>query len=234
MVAAFDIRRPTTVMRHSTADSRLLNVGRRSAVGRRMSNVVLRKGPATPQESVGTTQESAVKTATVAVKDAVTTQEDAVKDAVITQESAVKDAVTTQEVAPKTGEVAPKATGVAPKIAPKANGVAPKADDVAPKVDEAAPKIAPKADNVAPKDEESQKSAVKSAVKNLVADERVAEKCITLWSFLKEDPQRTITNAVERLSWSRRSIVTYIGILKQAKVLEHIGPYHGGVWKFLI
>ena len=131
-----------------------------------------------------------------------------------------EDAVTTQEVAPKTGEVAPKDTEVVPKIAPKA-------DDVAPKVDEVAPKIAPK-------DEKSQKSAVKSAVKNLVADERVAEKCITLWSFLKEDPQRTITNAVERLSWSRRSIVTYIGILKQAKVLEHIGPYHGGVWKFLI
>ena len=124
MNSTFDIRRPTTVVRHSTTDSRLSNVGRRSAVGRRMSNVVLWEDPA--------------------------------------------------------------------------------------------------------------KSAVKSAVKNLVADERVAEKCITLWSFLKEDPQRTITNAVERLSWSRRSIVTYIGILKQAKALEHIGPYHGGVWKFLI
>ena len=201
MVATFDIRRPTTVMRHSTTDSRQSNVGRRLAVGCRLSNVVLWKDPVTTQESVDTTQEDAVK-----------------------------DAVTTQEVAPKTDEVAPKDAEVAPKIAPKANGVAPKANDVAPKVDEAAPKIAPKADNVAPKDEESQKSAVKS----LVADERVAEKCITLWSFLKEDPQRTITNAVERLSWSRRSIVSYIGILKQAKVLEHIGPYHGGAWKFLI
>lgn len=113
-------------------------------------------------------------------------------------------------------EVAPKDTEVAPKIAPKDVGVA--------------PKIAPKVDDVAPKDDESQKSAVK----NIVADESVAKKCITLWIFLKEDPQRTITNAVERLSWSRRSIVSYIGISKQAKVLEHIGPYHGGVWKFLI
>ena len=202
MAATFDIRRPTTVVRHSTTDSRLSNVGRRLAVGCRLSNVVLWKDPAT-------TQESAVKTAYVAVKDAVATQE-----------SAVKDAVTTQEVAPKTDEVAPKDAEVAPKIAPKDVGVA--------------PKIAPKVDDVAPKDEESQKSAVKSAIKNIVADESVAKKCITLWIFLKEDPQRTITNAVERLSWSRRSIVSYIGILKQAKVLEHIGPYHGGVWKFLI
>ncbi|MBR4617241.1 MAG: hypothetical protein IKO55_16660 [Kiritimatiellae bacterium] len=135
-----------------------------------MSNVVLWKDPVTIQES-------AVKTAYVAVKDAVATQEDA-----------VKDAVTTEEVAPKTGEVAPKDAEVAPKVAPK--------------------------------DEGSQKSAVKSAVKNIVADESVAKKCITLWIFLKEDPQRTITNAVERLSWSRRSIVSYIGILKQAKVLN--------------
>ena len=148
MNSTFDIRRPTTVVRHSTTDSRLSNVGRRSAVGRRMSNVVLWEDPATLQETADTPQESTG---------------------------------TTQE---KTGT--------------------------------------------------TQESAVKSAVKNLVADERVAEKCITLWSFLKEDPQRTITNAVERLSWSRRSIVTYIGILKQAKALEHIGPYHGGVWKFLI
>ena len=173
MAATLDSRRSTTVVRHSTADSRLSTVGCRLVVGRRMSNVVLWKDPAT-----------------------------------------------IQEVAPKTGEVAPKDTEVAPKIAPKDVGVA--------------PKIAPKVDDVAPKDEESQKSAVKSAVKNIVADESVAKKCITLWIFLKEDPQRTITNAVERLSWSRRSIVSYIGILKQAKVLEHIGPYHGGFWKFLI
>ena len=40
MVATFDSRRPTTRWRHSTPDSRLPNVGRRRAVGRRMSNVV--------------------------------------------------------------------------------------------------------------------------------------------------------------------------------------------------
>ena len=173
MNSTFDIRRPTTVVRHSTTDSRMSNVGRRPAVGCRMSNVVLWKDPAT------------------------------------TQENTVKDAVTTEEVAPKT-------------------------IDVAPKPDEVAPNVAPKTNNVAPKGKEPQESAVKSAVKNVVADEGVVDKCVALWSFLKEDPQRTITNAVERLSCSRRSIVSYIGILKQAKVLEHIGPYRGGAWKFLI
>ena len=130
--------------------------------------------------------------------------------------NATKGTFTTQEVAPKTSEVAPKDTEVAPKDA------------------SVAPKIALKTNGVAPKDTELQESAVKSAVKNLVNDEGVVEKCVKLWGFLKEDPQRTITNAVERLSCSRRSIVTYIGILKQAKVLEHIGPYRGGGWKFLI
>ena len=167
--------------------------------------VELEEDATTTQESADTTQESVGTTQ----ENAGAPQESAVKTANV----AVKDAVTTQEDAVKdavtTEEVAPKTGEVAPKDA-----------EVAPKV--------------APKDEGSQKSAVKSAIKNIVADESVAKKCITLWSFLKEDPQRTITNAVERLSWSRRSIVSYIGILKQAKVLEHIGPYHGGVWKFLI
>lgn len=144
---------------------------------------------------------------------------DATKGTLTAQESVgatQENAVTTQEGAPKTTEGAPKDTEVTPKDA------------------SVAPKIAPKGNGVAPKDKEIQESAVKSAVKNLVNNESVVEKCVTLWGFLKEDPQRTITNAVERLSCSRRSIVTYIGILKQAKVLEHVGPYRGGGWKFLI
>ena len=119
-----------------------------------------------------------------------------------------KGAVTTQENAVTHQEVAPKGADVTPKIAPKET-------------------------DVAPKDKVAEEDAVKNAVK-IVNDESVVEKCVVLWGFLKEDPQRTITNAVERLSCSRRSILSYIGILKQAKVLEHIGPYRGGEWKFLI
>ena len=99
MEAAFDIRRPTTVVRHSTADSRLLNVGRRPAVGCRMSNVVLWKDPATTQED--------------AVKDAVTTQEVTPK----TGEVALKDAEVAPKTAPKAREVAPKGDEVAVKNA---------------------------------------------------------------------------------------------------------------------
>ena len=170
--------------------------------------VELEEVAATTQERAGTTQERAGATQ----ESTGTTQERAVKTANV----AVKDAVTTQEVAPKNGEVALKI------------------GEIAPKDTEVAPKIAPKETDVAPKDKDGEDNAVKSAVKNLVNDESVVEKCVALWSFLKEDPQRTITNAVERLSCSRRSIISYIGILKQAKVLEHIGPYRGGEWKFLI
>ena len=136
------------------------------------------------------------------------------------EKNAATTQATTQENAVTHQEVAPKGADVTPKIAPKEAGVA--------------PKIAPKETDVAPKDKVAEEDAVKNAVKNIVNDESVVEKCVVLWGFLKEDPQRTITNAVERLSCSRRSILSYIGILKQAKVLEHIGPYRGGEWKFLI
>ena len=135
---------------------------------------------------------------------------------VVVQIEIEKNAATAQESVGTTQEVAPKGAAIAPR-------------EMVP-----APKVAPKETGVAPKDKEGKGNAVKSAVKNLVRDEGVVEKCVALWGFLKEDPQRTITNAVERLSCSRRSIVSYIGILKQAKVLEHIGPYRGGEWKFLI
>ena len=181
--ATLDIRRPTTGWRHSTADSRLLSVGRRPAVGCRMSNVVLWKDPAT------------------------------------TQESAVKDAVTTEEVAPKTGEVAPKDAEVAPKIAPKASEVAPKGDEVAPKN-----AVKPSGD------------AVKNAVKEFDAGlrENIIEKCAELYCFLRVDPRRTILTAVESLGFSPRSVAQYLNVLKDAHVLEHVGPTNGGTWKFLI
>ena len=184
MVATFDIRRPTTVVRHSTADSRLLNVGRRPAVGCRMSNVVLWKDPAT------------------------------------TQEDAVKDAVTTQEVAPKTDEVAPKGDEVAPKNAVK-NAVKPSGDAVK-------NAVKPSGDAV--------KNAVKNAVKEFDAGlrETIIEKCTELYCFLRIDPRRTILTAVESLGFSPRSVAQYLNVLKDAHVLEHVGPTNGGTWKFLI
>ena len=99
MVATLDSRRPTTVVRHSTTDSRLSSVERRLVVGRRMSNVVLWKDPATTQED--------------AVKDAVTTQEVTPK----TGEVALKDAEVAPKTAPKAREVAPKGDEVAVKNA---------------------------------------------------------------------------------------------------------------------
>lgn len=185
MVAAFDIRRPTTVVRHSTADSRLLNVGRRLVVGRRMSNVVLWEDPATlqetaatPQESTGTTQE---KTGT-------------------TQENAVKDAVTTEEVAPKTGDVAP---------------------NVAPKDGEATPQ----------KGEQEVCQAVNAAFPTL--RDGIAEKCAKMYVHMR-DSGGSNSSLARELDIPLRSIIRYQEILKQAHVLEHVGPANGGVWKFLI
>ena len=193
MVATLDSRRPTTVVRHSTTDSRMSNVGRRPAVGCRMSNVVLWKDPAT-------TQESAVKTANVAVKDVVTTQEDA-----------VKDAVTIQEVAPKNGEVALK-------VAPKTGDVAP---NVAPKDGEATPQ----------KGEQEVCQAVNAAFPTL--RDGIAEKCAKMYVHMR-DSGGSNSSLARELDIPLRSIIRYQEILKQAHVLEHVGPANGGVWKFLI
>ena len=123
-----------------------------------------------------------------------------------------EDAVTVQE----NGDVAPNEGGVAPKT------------------DGVAPNVAPKESEIAPKDDASCEDAVKDAVKTLGHEDSVAEKCAALYAFLKEDSQRTITTAAERLAWSRRSVISYVGILKEAKALDHVGPYRGGTWKFLI
>jgi len=172
----------------------------------------------TTQESVGTTQEnagapqeSAVKMANVAVKDAVTTQEDA-----------VKDAVTIQEVAPKTGEVALK---VAPKTGEVALKVAPKTGDVAP--------------NVAPKDGEATPQKVEQEVCQAVnaafptLRDGIAEKCAKMYVHMR-DSGGSNSSLARELDIPLRSIIRYQEILKQAHVLEHVGPANGGVWKFLI
>ena len=207
MVAAFDIRRPTTVVRHSTADSRLLNVGRRLVVGRRMANVVLWKDPATTQERADTTQENAG-----------TTQE----KTGTTQENAVKDAVTTEEVAPKTGEVALK-------VAPKNGGVALK---VAPKTGDVAPNVAPKDGEATPqKGEQEVCQAVNAAFPTL--RDGIAEKCAKMYVHMR-DYGGSNSSLARELDIPLRSIIRYQEILKQAHVLEHAGPANGGVWKFLM
>ena len=82
--------------------------------------------------------------------------------------------------------------------------------------------------------------AVKDAVKNAVKEsdaalrENVIEKCAELYCFLRVDPRRTILTAVESLGFSPRSVAQYLNILKDAHLLEHVGPTNGGTWKFLI
>ena len=231
--ATFDIRRTTTGARHSTVGGRRLRtwrhptfsirlsvVGCHSAVDRRMSNVVYysfsdaTNGTSTTQENAVTTQERVGAT----------------------QENAVKNAVTTQETSATTQEVTPKDTGIAPKdmeIAPKGPGVAPKNNGVAPKVALKTREVAPKTSEVAPKGDEV---APKNAVKEFDAElrENVVEKCAELYCFLKVDPRRTILTAVESLGFSPRSVAQYLNVLKDAHVLEHVGPTNGGSWKFLI
>lgn len=116
-------------------------------------------------------------------------------------------------------EAAPKAADVAPKIAPKTSEAAPKGDEVAPK--------------------NAVKNAVKpsgDAVKESDAGlrENIIEKCAELYCFLMVDPRRTILMAVESLGFSPRSVAQYLNILRDAHVLEHVGPTNGGTWKFLI
>ncbi len=149
-----------------------------------------------------------------------------------------EDAVTTQEVAPKTDEVAPKDAEVAPKIAPKASEVAPKGDEVAPKnaVKNAVKPSGDAVKNAVKPSGDAVKNAVKNAVKEFDAGlrETIIEKCTELYCFLRIDPRRTILTAVESLGFSPRSVAQYLNVLKDAHVLEHVGPTNGGTWKFLI
>lgn len=90
-----------------------------------------------------------------------------------------------------------------------------------------APKPAPK---IAVKD------AVKIAVKRTSPKARpqVVEKCAELYQWLKDDPQRTVQQAVSSLGYSERSVFNYLEALKDASALEHHGPANGGEWVFMI
>lgn len=80
------------------------------------------------------------------------------------------------------------------------------------------------------------KDAVKIAVKRTTPKVRpqVVEKCAELYQWLKDDPQRTVQQAVSSLGYSERSVFNYLEALKDASVLEHRGPANGGEWVFMI
>ena len=80
------------------------------------------------------------------------------------------------------------------------------------------------------------KLAVKIAVKRTTPKARpqVVEKCVELYQWLKEDPQRTVQQAVSTLGYSERSVFNYLETLKDASALEHHGPANGGEWVFMI
>ncbi len=152
----------------------------------------------------------------------VTVQVELEEDAVTTQEDAVKDAVTIQEVAPKNG-------GVALKVAPKNGGVALK---VAPKTGDVAPNVAPKDGEATPqKGEQEVCQAVNAAFPTL--RDGIAEKCAKMYVHMR-DSGGSNSSLARELDIPLRSIIRYQEILKQAHVLEHVGPANGGVWKFLI
>lgn len=199
----------------------LINIGERSGTG--LSDIFsIWKEYGYEQPTITETYQPDQTTVTVQVEleeVAATTQE---------------NAATTQEVASKGTEVAPKTNGIAPKVAPKTSEVAPKEGGVAPKGDEVAPKNAVK--NAVKPSGDAVKNAVKNAVKEFDAElrENIVEKCAELYCFLKVDPRRTILTAVESLGFSPRSVAQYLNVLKDAHVLEHVGPTNGGTWKFLI
>ena len=191
----------------------LINIGERSGTG--LSDIFsIWKEYGYEEPTITETYQPDQTTVTVQVEleeDAATTQE----NADVPQE----DAVTTQEVTPKTGEVALKDA----EVAPKAREVAPKGDEVAVK-------------NAVKQSGDAVKNAVKNAVKEFDAGlrESIIEKCAELYCFLRVDPRRTILTAVESLGFSPRSVAQYLNVLKDARVLEHMGPTNGGAWKFLI
>ena len=80
------------------------------------------------------------------------------------------------------------------------------------------------------------KDAVKIAVKRTTPKARpqVIEKCAELYQWLKDDPQRTVQQAVSSFGYSERSVFNYLEMLKDASMLEHRGPANGGEWVFMI
>ncbi len=100
--------------------------------------------------------------------------------------------------------------------------------EVAPKSSE----VAPKTSEVAPKKEEQEICKIVESVFPMLRD-GIAEKCAKMYFYMKGSGGSNSAMARE-LGIPLRSIIRYQEILKQAHVLEHVGPTNGGTWKFLI
>ena len=100
--------------------------------------------------------------------------------------------------------------------------------EVAPKTSE----VAPKTSELAPKKEEQEICKIVESVFPMLRD-GIAEKCAKMYFYMKGSGGSNSAMARE-LGIPLRSIIRYQEILKQAHVLEHVGPTHGGTWKFLI
>ena len=151
---------------------------------------------------------------------------------VVVQVEIEKDASTAQESAVTTQEVAPKSAVTLQENAATTQEVAPKDGEVAPKTDEVAPKVAPKDGKVAPKKGEQEVCEVINSVFPVLRD-GIAEKCAKMYVYMR-DSGGSNSDMARELGIPLRSIIRYQEILKQAHVLEHVGPTNGGAWKFLI
>ena len=214
MEATFDIRRPTTMTRHSTAgirrlrerrhstfNSRRSSVGCRPAVDRRMSNVVC-----------------------------------------YSFSDATKGTFTAQEVAPKDMTVAPKTNCVAPKLAPKTSEVAPKEGCVAPKGDEVAPKNAPKnavkpsgdavknAETAQENATTTQETSVTTQEVAATTQENASGMTDLVLALIKETPEISLTEIAEKLGISRDGVKYHVNKLKKSIGLIHDGPTKKGRW----
>lgn len=92
--------------------------------------------------------------------------------------------------------------------------------------------VAPKTSEVAPKKEEQEICKIVESVFPMLRD-GIAEKCAKMYFYMKGSGGSNSAMARE-LGIPLRSIIRYQEILKDAHVLEHVGPTHGGTWKFLI
>ena len=197
----------------------LINIGERSGTG--LSDIYsIWKEYGYEEPTITETYQPDQTTVTVQVEleeDATTTQE----SADTTQESVG----TTQENAGAPQESAVKTANVAVKDAVTIQ-------EVAPKTGEVALKVAPKDGEATPqKVEQEVCQAVNAAFPTL--RDGIAEKCAKMYVHMR-DSGGSNSSLARELDIPLRSIIRYQEILKQAHVLEHVGPANGGVWKFLI
>ena len=65
------------------------------------------------------------------------------------------------------------------------------------------------------------------------ASKKKIEKSITIVKLISENPHISIDEMRTVLHVTERTVARYISELKENKVIERIGPDHGGVWKIL-